>query len=160
MWQDKYLSGNSIELEEQLVKLEKVNRPIPFCQYCSLDAWSYEEAWAPSRQDRYDWIEFEWTQPDIQYLKKAVSVYVYGAGEIGAKTISRLKKNGIAINAVLVGNEDENLGSVLGVPVMAAQDVKLEGGVCLLAVDDSEKTKAGRTVSQCGFKQVIPLYLY
>lgn len=138
--------------------MTKVNRPVPFCQYCNVDASLYEENWGSSHKDRYEWIEFKWTGADIQYLKDASSVYVYGTGKMCAKTVSRLKKNGIAVNAVLVGDTDENPGNLLDAPVIKAQDVKPEGGVCLLAVDNGEITKAGRIASQCGFSQVIPLY--
>lgn len=34
-----------------------------------------------------------------------------------------------------------NPSSILDVPVITAQDVSPEGGVCLLAVDDAEKRK-------------------
>lgn len=140
--------------------MEKVNRPIPFCQYCNLDSLCYEEAWGPSQKDRYDWIEFEWTPADIQYLKEVSSVYVYGAGQFGEKAIGRLKESGVAVDAVLVDDVDEKNSSVLDVPVIKAQDLKSAGGVCLLAVDNAEKTKAGDMVSKCGFRQIIPLYVY
>lgn len=140
--------------------MTKVNRPIPFCQYCNLDSLGYEEQWEVSRKDRYEWIDFIWSQEDIQYLKEAPSVYVYGAGEMGEKAVSRLKKSGIVVSAVLIGDTDRNLGPISDIPVIKAQDLKSEGGVCLLAVDNSEKTKVGRIVSQCGFQQIIPLYIY
>lgn len=154
-------SVNIYEVKDAYELMAKVNRPIPFCQYCNLDSLGYEEAWGISRKDRYEWIEFEWTRADIQYLKEASSVYVYGAGEMSTKIVNRLKKNGIAVNAVLVSNTNEDPGSVLDLPVIKVQHIKPEGehSVCLLAMDDAEKTEAGHTVSQCGFGQIIPLYV-
>lgn len=160
---DNYLSKrNSVdiyEVKDAYELMTKVNRPIPFCQYCNLDSLSYEEDWGYSKKDRYDWIDFEWTPADIQYLKDAPSVYIYGAGEMGAKAVSRLKKNGIAVSAILIGDADGDSIAVLDVPVKKAQDVEAKGGVCLLAVDNAEKTKAGRMASGCGFGQIIPLYI-
>lgn len=149
---------NIYEVKDAYELMEKVNRPVPFCQYCNLDSFCYEEDWGPTHKDRYEWIDFEWTREDIQYLKGASSVYVYGAGKMGEKTVNRLQKNGIAVNAVLVGDTDENPGQVSDVPVKRIRDVKPEGGVCLLAVENAEKTEAGRTASRCKFKQIIPLY--
>lgn len=149
------------EVKDAYELMTKVNRPIPFCQYCNVDSLGYEESWGISCKDRYEWIEFEWTQDDIRYLKDATSVYVYGADEMGVKTVNRLKKNNIVINAVLVEDTDKNPVPVLDVPVIRVQDVKPEGehSVCMLAVDNAEKTKAGRAVNQCGFRQIIPLYV-
>lgn len=152
---------NIYEAKDAYDLMTKVNRPIPFCQYCNVDSLGYEEAWGTSCKDRYEWIDFEWTREDIQYLKEASSVYVYGAGEMCTKTVDRLKKNGITVNAVLVRDTDGIPAPVPDVPVIRVQDVKPEGkhSVCLLAVDNAEKTKAGHTVSQCGFTQIIPLYV-
>lgn len=146
-------------VEDAYELMDKVNRPIPFCQYCTLDSFAYEENWEISNKDRYEWIEFEWTPADIQYLKEASSVYVYGAGELGVKTVGRLKENGVAVNALLSDDADENPNPVPDVPVINVRDLESEGGVCLLAVDNLEKTKAGRAVSRCGFRQIIPLYI-
>lgn len=163
---DHYLSKrNSVdiyEVEDAYDLMTKVNRPIPFCQYCNLDSCYYEEEWGVTRKDRYEWIDFAWTPADIRYLQEASCVYVYGAGEMGVKTVGRLKQNGIAVQAVLAGDSEENPGSVLDVPVMQVRDAGFsaqKGSVCLLAVDNDAKNEAGRAVSRCGFMQIIPLYV-
>lgn len=148
------------EVKDAYELMTKVNRPIPFCQYCNVEAFGYEESWGLSCKDRYEWIDFEWTRADIQYLKEAPSVYVYGAGEMGAKAAARLKENGIAVSAVLADGMDDHPGPIPDVPVIKARDVTSGGGVCLLAVDNAGKMRAGQAVSQCGFKQIIPLYVY
>ena len=147
------------EVKDAYELMEKVNRPIPFCKYCNLASCYYEEDWGASRSDRYEWIDFVWAPADIQYLKEAPSVYVYGAGDMARKAVGRIQENGVAVSAVLLGDGDEAPGWAQDVPVMSARAAEPEGGVCLLAVDNEEKTRAGRAVSRCGFKQIIPLYV-
>ncbi len=108
--------------------MEKLNKPIPFCQYCNIASFRYEEAWGTTCKDRYEWIDFEWTKEDIQYLKAASSVYVYGAGKRGTKTVQRLNKYAIPVRAVLVSSLEGNPSEVLGVPVEEAKNVHPGGG--------------------------------
>jgi len=144
----------SVNSAEELMR--KLASPIPFCRYCNLEGLKFFENWSVSKKDWYEWIAFEWSEKDIQYLKNTSSVYVYGTGEWGMKAVSRLYENGVQAKALVVTHE-EDIHSVCGVPVVKVSDVKLEdkSAVCLIAVSNDAQTELERSIHLKGFKEVI-----
>ena len=154
---DIYSVGSGSEL------LEALARPIPFCQYCDVvDAGKLLTCdWGVSRKDRYEWLAFEFTKDDIAYLKeKQPTIYVFGAGTWGNRTVMRLKNHGIPVEAVLVTARTDGRTDVLGVPVLALEDVGNvdPDSICLVALaSPSAKEEVYPVLSQMGFKDVIPV---
>ena len=143
----------AVENAEELMK--KMTEPIPFCRYCSEDLFHYWEEWAPSRKNIYDWAAFTWNEEDIQYLKAAPAVYVYGAGSWGV--VSRLRENGVAVQAVLTAHLEESPQTVAGVPVVGVTnlgEINPES-VCLIAENDSAKIEPERIADRLGFEWVL-----
>lgn len=148
---DIYAVGSAKEL------MEKLASPIPFCRYCKIDCRGFFQKWSVSQKDRYEWINFEWTKEDIQYLKEAGNIYAYCAGDWGKRTVDRLQKNGVAVKAVLVNHPEENPESILTVPVLAVDDVRLtdKNSVCLLAASDFAETELEKEIRRHGFRNIV-----
>lgn len=137
--------------------MRKLTKPIPFCRYCRLDNRDFWENWSVSQKDPYEWIQFEWSEEDVRYLKNAADVYVYGAGALGKQTVSRLRERGVPVKAVLVSSRGENPVSVLGVPIVEAGTVKTvaKDSVCLLAAGGTDQTELERDIHKKGVGHVV-----
>lgn len=136
--------------------MEKLTKPIPFCRYCRMDDRDFWENWSVSQKDRYEWIRFEWSEADIQYLKQASGVYVYGAGNWGKQAVSRLLEEDVSVKAVLVTEREGNPASLCGVPVLQISNVGPveREDVCLLAASCAGKTELERRIYEHGFYDV------
>lgn len=135
--------------------MTSINRPIPFCRFCNLNSQEFEEDWGPSRRDRYEWIDFEWTPDDIQYLKDANAVYLYGTGAYGLKAAQRLKQYGVE---VCILRERSSAEYIQGFSSIEMSNLKLgnEKNICLIAISAPQTVEP--ILAQCGFNYIIPLY--
>lgn len=147
----------TVQSAEEL--MEKLTRPIPFCRYCRLDNRDFWENWSVSQKDRYEWIQFEWSEEDIRYLRNAADVYVYGAGAFGRQTVSRLLEHGINVKAILVNSRENTPIALLDVPIVETSTVKIvaKDSVCLLAAGSTDQTKLERTLRKKGCGEVVLL---
>ena len=149
----------SVESGDEL--LEKIARPIPLCQYCDITDESIICDWGISKKDRYEWLAFEFTEDDIQYLKSKTSVvYVFGAGVMGNQTIARLKNEGITIKNVLTTRKEQCGGNILDVPIVTLDELgEVESNsICLVALGTpAHKAEVYPLLSQIGFGDVVPV---
>lgn len=144
--------------------LEKLAKPIPFCQYCDVvdEGRLIECDWAVSRKDRYEWLAFEFTEDDFGYLKsKQPDVYVFGAGEWGHRTVYALQKQGIPVKAVFVTRNSDGFKDVYGVPIVLlnqAENISKES-ICLVAMHSHiMKAEVYPLLSKMGFGDVVPVF--
>lgn len=142
--------------------LEKVSKPIPFCQYCDVTEEQIRSDWEISKKDRFEWLAFEFTEDDILYLKsKTPVVYVFGAGKWGNKTVALLKNEGIVVKNVLTTRKKKDVNSILGAPVVSLDElIGVESNsICLVALASrDQKTEVYPLLSQIGFGDVIPVF--
>lgn len=141
--------------------LENISRPIPFCQHCDVtDEW-ISCGWGISKKDRYEWMAFEFTENDMQYLKsKKPVVYVFGAGRWGGITVSLLKNQGIVIKNVLATRRKQGINNILDVPIVILDELtEVEpDSICLVALGSSiQKSEVYPRLSQIGFGDVVPV---
>ena len=141
--------------------MQKLARAIPLCAHCDIGMRSAEEDWGTSRKERYEWLGFEFLDEDIEYLKSASSVYVFGAGILGMETLVRLNERGVKVTAVLVTRNTNNQVHLEGIPLLNVQELGEvdEKSVCLMALFGSEtKQEVYPILQECGFKNILPVY--
>lgn len=143
--------------------LEKLARPIPFCSFCDIvdqdKAISFE--WEISKRNPYEWLGFEFSEFDIQYLKdNNLTIYIFGAGEWGRKAVKKLREAEISVKAVLATRLKGNRNEIEGVPILhihSCGDVEKDS-VCLVAIEKYEmKEEVYPVLSEMGFGDVIPV---
>lgn len=144
--------------------LEKLARPIPFCQYCDIEYFHHmRNDWGISKKDRYEWLAFGFTEEDIQYLKtKKPVVYVFGAGEWGCRAVTLLQNEGIVVKNVLATRKKEGIDNILGVPIVMLNELEEveSNSICLVALSNAtHKREVYPLLSQVDFEDVIPIYL-
>lgn len=148
----------SVKSGEELLK--KLAKPIPFCKYCDVTRRCYECNWGLTRRDRYEWLTFEFSKDDIEYLKtQKPTIYVFGAGAWGKRTIKLLKSANIHVKAVLA-TRTHGIDNILGVPIMTLDNIgELEtDSICLVALATSvTKEEIYPFLSKIGFRDVIPI---
>lgn len=149
----------SVESGHEL--LQKLHRPVPFCQYCDVTDERIAFDWRISKKSRYEWISFNFTEDDIQYLKSNKPVvYVFGAGLWGTQTVTLLKREGITAKYVLTTRKKQGIDDILGVPVIALEELKeIEPhSICLVAMNSPvHKSEVYPLLSQRGFENVVPV---
>lgn len=143
--------------------MTKLARPIPFCEYCDLygNIWEGDCDWKISHRERYDWCGFEFTEADVKCLKAVPSVYVFGAGALGTKTVIWLQEHDIAPKAVLVSRTRESTAFVSGVPIVNVKDLgEIEkDSVILIAVYSAEtKLEVKSILIEYGYECGIPVF--
>lgn len=141
--------------------MQKLARAIPLCAHCDLSLREFYEDWRVSQKNRYEWLGFEFLEEDYAYLKKASSVYVFGAGALGMKTLRRLHEKGIKIKAVLATRNPQNRTHIQGVQVLNVQELDEvdKNCVCLMALYGSDtKREVYPILQKCGFKKILPVY--
>lgn len=141
--------------------LEKLARPIPFCQYCDVTDNVITCDWGISQKDRYEWLVFEFTEDDMQYLKSNKTVvYVFGAGKWGVQTVNLLKDQGIMIKSVLATRKKQGADNILGVPIVTLDELtQVEpNSICLVTLrTPNSKSEVYPLLSQIGFGDVVPV---
>lgn len=141
--------------------LEKISKPIPFCQYCDVTDEPITSDWGISRNDRYEWLAFGFTEDDIQYLKsKTPVVYVFGAGKWGTYIVTLLKNEGIETKRVLSTRKKQEIDNIHGVPIITLDELgEVEpNSICLVALASSvDKAEVYPLLSKIGFGDVIPV---
>lgn len=141
---------------------EKLSRPVPFCKYCDITDKRIACDFGISRKDRYEWLSFEFTEDDIQYLKtEKPVVYIFGAGELGTRTVTLLKDLGIMIKSVLATRKKQCIDDILGVPIVILNELgEVEpNSICLVALESPiHKSEVYPILSKMGFGDVVPVF--
>lgn len=151
---DIYKAESAEEIQTKLV------RPIPFCRYCDFGCRDdYMDDYQASIRDRYEWISFQFTKEDFQYLRERSTVYIYGAGSWGAKALSRLKAEGIQVEALIVSSMLDDVSELDGVEVKPVDAVERPDSesVCLIAVNGKAKIEIQHRLYEKGFRRIIPI---
>lgn len=141
----------------------KLARPIPLCENCDLygNIWEGGYDWGISRKERYDWCGFEFTDADVECLKAAPSVYVFGAGDWGVKTVVWLQRHGINPRAVLASRIKESLTSISGVPIINIKDlgeIEKDSVILIAAYRAETKLEIRAILAEYGYECVVPVY--
>ncbi len=154
---------NSIDIykaENAETIMEKMVKPIPFCRYCDHEKmYEYEDDWSVSQKDRYEWLSFVFSDEDIKYLKQASEVYIYGAGNWGKYTLSKLLEAGVKISKILVTQMANNPSDINGIDVVPLYELNgsKKNAVCILAINGNVKTEIQHMLREKGITQIIPL---
>lgn len=144
--------------------LEKLAKPIPFCNYCDVahSDGAIRREWGVTHKDRYEWLAFEFAPEDISYLKeKQLDVYVFGAGQWGYRTVHQLQDEGIEVKFVLVTRNAEEKEPVYGVPVVNLENVGSirKESICLVALSSSDmKIEVYPVLSGMDFGDIVPVF--
>lgn len=141
--------------------LEKLARPVMFCRHCDVTDECISSEWEHSKKDRYEWLAFDFTEDDYQYLRSNKTVvYVFGAGEWGERTVTLLKNEGIAIKSVLCTRKKEGIDNILDVPIVLLDEIgEVEpNSICLVALGKaSQKSEVYPLLSKIRFGDVVPI---
>lgn len=141
--------------------LEKLSRPIPFCQYCDVTSEYITSDFGISKKDRYEWLAFEFTEDDMKYLKsESPTVYVFGAGKWGSRTVSLLRNEGVEIRNVITTRKKQGIDNILDVPIVTLDELgKAEpDSICLVALGSHiQKEEVYPLLCSAGFGDVVPV---
>lgn len=106
--------------------MEHCAKPIPFCRYCNVPGQTDGEPFCQSRRDRYEWIDFEGTEQDWQYLQQFKKVYICTDGSQGQRLQWQCQERGMDSQIL---DSMENVKSVSNI----------EGAVFFLAFRNKQK---------------------
>lgn len=95
-----------------------------------------------------------------ELFKKCKKVYLYGAGELGTKLLSRMKIWGFYPEGFIVSNGHKLKQSVEGLPVLEVKDLKvdIEYGV-IIAVGCKFQKEIQEELEKTGFENFVSAYL-
>lgn len=93
-------------------------------------------------------------------LHKTSGIYVFGAGKVGTEVCTFLLKRNLKVNGVVVTQKEGNPKDVLGIPVIALEE--MDASVrdrCLMlpAVQDGRQYEVCQMLYQQGFEYVFPM---
>lgn len=118
-----------------------------------------------SRPDKVLYEDFLYRQMLRAYRKafehelfEKQKVYVYGAGQVGRKTLKFLKRNGIIVAGILVSSMEGNPRSLLGVEVRAVDTISPTSDcTVLIAIREQDQYEVLPRLEGLGWKHIIAL---
>lgn len=83
-----------------------------------------------SKLEKFEYVNFN--QEEIQYIKNAPEVMVYGAGRVGVEVVKLLLQQNINVKNVLVSNKEHNAEKILNVPIMQFKDAEIKENTLII----------------------------
>lgn len=140
--------------------LQKLVNPISFCCYCNTKAAElYFDDWRISSSNPYEWIAFNWSKRDFEWLCLHKNIYVYGEGRWGKDAVMRLQRENIPIAGIFWDNPNQDGLESDGIKIMEISDFKCakKDDVCILAVEGNSRKEIQRILYGKGFCNLVPI---